>query len=173
MKAVTRDVTYHAIINITKNLDISVACVEDVERGRGLVARGRGESGESGSLLRFFPFPLPLPVSFLCLPSRLKFLGNILWKKLQEPEGTPLYMPDIGMYMFRVWLLCCFGLKTGTDFAHFGLESGMDFEGATGVYERMNVFVVSTPNAGIRKKEKYANNNSKWILRNLFVGVLI
>ena len=35
----------------------------------------------------------------------------------------------------------------------------------------MNVFVVSTPNAGIRKKEKYANNNSKWILRNLFVGL--
>ena len=173
MKAVTRDITYHAIINITKNLDISVACVEDVERGRGLVARGKGESGESGCLLHFFPFPLPLPLSFLCLPSRLKFLGNILWKKLTEPEGTPLYMPDIGMHMYRVWRLCCFVLKTGTDFAHFGLESGMGFEGATGVYERMNVFVVSTPNARIRKKGKYANNNSKWILRNLFVGVLI
>ena len=29
-----------------------------------------------------------------------------------------------------------FGLKTGIHFAHFGLESGMVFEGATGVYHR-------------------------------------
>ena len=29
-----------------------------------------------------------------------------------------------------------FGLKLGIDFAHFGLESGMVFEGTTGVYER-------------------------------------
>ena len=28
-----------------------------------------------------------------------------------------------------------FGLKTGIDFAHFGLESGMVFEGTTGMYE--------------------------------------
>ena len=28
-------------------------------------------------------------------------------------------------------------LKTGIDFAYFGLESGMVFEGATGVYERI------------------------------------
>ena len=31
----------------------------------------------------------------------------------------------------------CFGLKTGIDFAHFGLESGMIFEGTTGVYQRV------------------------------------
>ena len=30
-----------------------------------------------------------------------------------------------------------FGLKTGIDFAHFSLESGMVFEGTTGVYERI------------------------------------
>ena len=30
-----------------------------------------------------------------------------------------------------------FGLKTGTHFAHFGLESGMVSEGTTGVYERI------------------------------------
>jgi len=129
----TRDITYHAINNITENLDISVACVEDVERGRVLVARGRGKVGRVGPFCAF----LPLPLSFLCLPSRLKFLENILWKKLTEPEGTPLYTPDIGMHMYRVWLLCCFGLKKGTDFAHFGLESGMGFEGATGVCERI------------------------------------
>ena len=32
--------------------------------------------------------------------------------------------------------LCRFGLKTGVDFAHFGLESGMVFEGTTEMYER-------------------------------------
>ena len=30
-----------------------------------------------------------------------------------------------------------FGLKTRIHFAHFGLESGMIFEGTTGVYERI------------------------------------
>ena len=33
-----------------------------------------------------------------------------------------------------------FGLKTGIDFAYFGLESGMVFEGTTGVYERIYRF---------------------------------
>ena len=75
----------------------------------------------SGSLLCFSLFSPTPPPSFLCLPSRLNFLGNILWKKLKEPEGTQLYMPDTGMYMYRVWLLCCFGLGTGTDFVHFCL----------------------------------------------------
>ena len=35
-----------------------------------------------------------------------------------------------------------FGLKTGTEFAHFGLETGMVFDGTTGVYE---LFIVSIP----------------------------
>ena len=35
----------------------------------------------------------------------------------------------------RIWFLVLFGLKTGVDFAHFGLESGMVFERTTGVYE--------------------------------------
>ena len=33
-----------------------------------------------------------------------------------------------------------FGLKTGIDFAHFGPDSGMVFEGTTGVYERIYRF---------------------------------
>ena len=37
------------------------------------------------------------------------------------------------------------GLKTGIEFAHFGLESGMVFEGTSGVYER-TVFVISSQN---------------------------
>ena len=36
--------------------------------------------------------------------------------------------------------LAPFGLKTGIDFAHFGLESGMVFEGTTGAYERIYRF---------------------------------
>ena len=32
------------------------------------------------------------------------------------------------------------GLKTGINFAHFGLESGMVFEETTGVYERIHRF---------------------------------
>ena len=36
-----------------------------------------------------------------------------------------------------------FAPKTGIDFPHFGLESGMVFKGATGVYE---LFIVSIPN---------------------------
>ena len=38
----------------------------------------------------------------------------------------------------RVEFLCRFGLKTGVHFAHFGLESGMVFEGTTGVYELLS-----------------------------------
>ena len=36
----------------------------------------------------------------------------------------------------RVGFLCRFGLKTGKHFAHFGLESGMVFEGTTEVQLR-------------------------------------
>ena len=42
------------------------------------------------------------------------------------------------------------GLKTGIDFAHFGLELVMDFEEITGVYERIGRF----NSKWIRKKEK-------------------
>ena len=40
----------------------------------------------------------------------------------------------------RVGFLGRFGLKTSTHFAHFGLESGMVFEGTAGVYERIYRF---------------------------------
>ena len=57
-----------------------------------------------------------------------------------EPGGsTPLYRP----YRYvppphqRVRFLRRFGLKTGKEFAHFGLESGMVFEETTGVYKRI------------------------------------
>ena len=54
--------------------------------------------------------------------------------------GTPLYKPYRYVPPQRVWFLVLFGLKTGIHFAHFGLEPGMDFEGTTGVYERIYRF---------------------------------
>ena len=36
-----------------------------------------------------------------------------------------------------IWFLDRFGLKTVIDFAHFGLESGIVFEGAAVVYEHI------------------------------------
>ena len=46
----------------------------------------------------------------------------------------------------RVWFVGLFGLKTGIEFAHFGLESAMVFEGTTGAYERIYRFMRSIPN---------------------------
>ena len=40
----------------------------------------------------------------------------------------------------RVWFLSHFGLKTGIDFDHHGLKSGMVFKGTTGVYKRICLF---------------------------------
>ena len=54
-------------------------------------------------------------------------------------EGTPLYKLYRYVPPHRVGFLCRFVLKTGIHFAHFGLESGMAFEGTT---ECMNVFIV-------------------------------
>ena len=54
------------------------------------------------------------------------------------PAGSPLNVPP-----HRVGFLRRFGLKTGINFAQFGLESGMVFEGIT---ECMNVFIVLIPN---------------------------
>ena len=39
----------------------------------------------------------------------------------------------------RYGLLCCFGRKTGLHFTHFGLESGMVFNGSTGVFEGLDL----------------------------------
>ena len=54
--------------------------------------------------------------------------------------GTPLY--KLYRYVPPHWVgfLRRFGLKTGINFAQFGLESGMVFEGTTGVYERIYRF---------------------------------
>ena len=53
---------------------------------------------------------------------------------------TPLYKLYKYVLLHRVGFLSRFGLKTRIDFAHFGLESGMVFEGTTGVYGRIYCF---------------------------------
>ena len=63
--------------------------------------------------------------------------------------GTPLYKPHRYVPPHTVGFLGLFGLKTGIHFAHFGPESGMIFEGTTGVYERVCRF----NSKWIRKKE--------------------
>ena len=72
--------------------------------------------------------------------------------------GTPLYKPY--KYVPPPWI--GFGGRFGLDFAHFGLESGMGFEGTTGVYE----CIYRCSSKWVSHKEKYAN--SKCIFRNLF-----
>ena len=45
--------------------------------------------------------------------------------------GTPLHKPCRYVQPQKVGFLPGFGLKTGIDFAHFGLELGMIFEETT------------------------------------------
>ena len=47
------------------------------------------------------------------------------------PGGAPLYKPHRYVLPQRVEILHCFGLKTGIDFAHLGLESD-SFRGKEG-----------------------------------------
>ena len=54
--------------------------------------------------------------------------------------GPPLYKPYRYVPSHRVGFLRRFGLKTGIHFVHFGVESGMVFEGTTRVYERIYRF---------------------------------
>ena len=63
------------------------------------------------------------------------------WMPIQSLGGdTPLYKPYRYVPPHRVGVLRRFGLKTGTHFAYFGLESGMVVEGTTGEYERIYRF---------------------------------
>ena len=53
---------------------------------------------------------------------------------------TPLYKPYRYVPTQKVLFLGLFGLKAGINFAHFGLEPCMVFEGITGVYERTCIY---------------------------------
>ena len=54
--------------------------------------------------------------------------------------GTALYKPCRYVLPQRIWFLGLFGPKTGKGFAHFGLESGVVFEGATEACEHIYPF---------------------------------
>jgi len=60
-----------------------------------------------------------------------------------HPGGTPLYKPYRYVPPHRVGFLRRFGLKTGTHFAYYGLESGRVFDGTR---ECMNACIFSIPN---------------------------
>ena len=48
------------------------------------------------------------------------------------PRGVLLYISHVPPQ--RVYFLALFGLKTGINVGHFGLESGLVFEEPTGAY---------------------------------------
>ena len=56
------------------------------------------------------------------------------------PGGTPLYKLYTYVPSQRVWFFSRFGLKTGIDFDHYGLKSGMVFKETTGAYKRICLF---------------------------------
>ena len=55
-------------------------------------------------------------------------------------RGAPSYKPYWYVPPQRLGFLRRFGLKTGIDFAHFGLELGMVYEGTTIVYQCVRRF---------------------------------
>ena len=74
--------------------------------------------------------------------------------------GTPLHKPYGYVPPKRLWFWGRFGSKTGIHFAHFGLESGMLFEGTTGAYER-------------NEKEREIREFEMDFKKSLFVAFLI
>ena len=114
--------------------------------------------------IQFSPFWLSKLLEIHFLLSALGFivrrwLTSIVITTRGGGRGTSLNKPYRFVPHQKVCFLCRYSLKTGKDFTHFGLESGMALEGTTGVYERIFCFKPKWK----RNREKYAN--SKWILR--------
>ena len=76
------------------------------------------------------------------------FLYHCLFAGVTRGEVLP-YESHLGMCCSTVGFLRCFGLKTGIDFAHFGPESGMVYEGTTVVRQCVRHF------------------NSKWVRKKV------
>ena len=71
------------------------------------------------------------------LENRKKVVKSLSILVPGEGGGTPLCNP----YRYvPPRPIANFGLKTGIEFAHFGLESGLVFERTAGVYERIYRF---------------------------------
>ena len=76
-----------------------------------------------------------------CVSDRLNNRDNQGQRPSNTRGGGVLpYISYIGMCRAIVGFLRRFGLQTGIHFAHFGLESGMVFEGTTGAYESIYRF---------------------------------
>ena len=80
--------------------------------------------------------------------------------------GTPLYKLYIMCRPIRSGFVP-FWSEKGIHFAHFGLKSGMIFEGTTGP-ERINVFIVSIPDEKEREICEFEMGS-----KNFFVCALI
>ena len=91
-------------------------------------------------------------------------------KELQNQECVGGVLSKLRRYVppHRVGFLRRFGLKTGIHFAHFGLESGMVFEGTTGVYERIYRF-----SSKLMSKKEGEICEFEIDLKNFFVCALI
>ena len=61
----------------------------------------------------------------MCLHSNLANRNKMPITVWGPPGGTPLYKLYRYVPPQRVWFLSRFGLKTGTDFDHYGLKSGI------------------------------------------------
>ena len=66
------------------------------------------------------------------LDSKRYWLACPTWSITVPHGGTIWYVP-----LQRLWFLRYLGLKTGTDSAHFGVESVMVLEGTTGEYQHI------------------------------------
>ena len=95
---------------------------------------------------------------FLTKSFALSLVARDTFEMAPGGGGIPLYRLFKYVPPQKVGFLRCVGLKTGIHFAHFGLESGMIFEGPTGVYER----IYRLRSKWIRNKEKYANSKRIW-----------
>ena len=76
-----------------------------------------------------------------CLP-RKSFLSCVFKFSWEDRGGGALpYLSHMSMCRPKGYCFFdVFGLTTGIDFAHFGLESGLNFEKTMGVYERIHHF---------------------------------
>ena len=68
------------------------------------------------------------------------FVKHNIKLKLQSVTGSQGVIPYISQMPLRVGFALRFGLKTGIDFAHFGLESDMVYEGTTVVCQCVRRF---------------------------------
>ena len=78
---------------------------------------------------------------------RQECFGSFTTSGLLGKGDSPGVLPQTVRFLRR------FGLKTGIDFAHCGLESGTVFEGTQGVYESICRF-----NSKWIRKKKYVNS---------------